>query len=181
MLKKKIILAAAAAMALGVLSAAAQELEGRPVSPKVINKSLCSQEAGNTKPFILVLDRGDELVSSISQCALEAGLNGALISGLGQVAKPELLYSPGTFAGDPTIKEFSGVYELASLSGNIATSKGKYFTHVHGVLADSGYHVLAGHIKSAQVGNTVEVAITPLIGRVVRNVAADKVFGPLEH
>src|SRR5690349_15101729 len=95
----------------------------------VVTKNTCSKMANTTNPFILVLNTGDEIMESISQCAKDAKLSGATISGLGQLHNPTLAYFTGKQGDKPTLTAFPGHYELASMNGNIATSDENYYTH----------------------------------------------------
>jgi len=147
----------------------------------VVNQLTCSKLANTTQPFILVLDKGDDLLESITHCAKDAKLLGAAVSALGQVQNPTLAYFTSDPKDKPTLTTFEGFYELASLTGNIAVNGNGYYTHVHGVLADKEFHGIAGHVESSKVGLTVEVTITPFAGTVERAVDPDTGFGPIIH
>lgn len=146
-----------------------------------VNKSTCGQLANTTQPFVLVLNSGDGLIDSITQCAKEAKLMGASVSGLGQLHDPTLAY----FSSDPTAKpaltKFSGFYELASLNGNVTNNSGKYYTHLHTTLADKKFNGIAGHINDAKVGLTAEITIIPLAAPLERTVDPKTGFGPIVH
>lgn len=146
-----------------------------------VNKFTCDTKANTTQPFILVLNSGDNLIESISQCAKSAKLLGASISGLGQVQNPTLAYFSSNPNDKPTLTTFPGFYELASLSGNIAKNNDTYFTHAHGVIADKKFHGIAGHINAAKVGMTVEVTIIPFTETLQRSVDKKTGFGPIIH
>lgn len=145
-----------------------------------VNKATCGQLANTTQPFILVLDNNDNLIDSISSCAKDAKLMGAGVSGLGQVHDPVLAYFSSNPNDKPTLTTFPGYYELASLNGDITNNGGKYYTHVHAVLADKKFHGIAGHVNVAKVGLTAEIMIVPLSG-VERTVDPKTGFGPIVH
>lgn len=147
----------------------------------VVNKSSCSRLANTTQPFILVLNSGDELLASISQCAKAAKLTGASVSGLGQVHNPTLAYFSSNPNDKPTLTTFPGYYELASLNGNVSVNGDKYYTHAHAVLADKAFHGIAGHVNMAKAGLTVEITLIPFSGSVERTVDSKTGFGPLAH
>ena len=78
-----------------------------------VNKESCSRMKNTTQPFILVLNRGDDLIKSITQCASDAKLLAASVSGLGQVHNPTLAYFSSNPQDKPTLTKFDGFYELA--------------------------------------------------------------------
>lgn len=145
----------------------------------VVGKTSCGKLAKTTKPFILVLNSGDNLLESITQCAKDAKLMGASISGLGQVHNPTLAYFTSNPNDKPTLTKFSGYYELAGFNGNITNNANKYYTHAHAVLADKQFHGIAGHVNDAKVGLTVEITITPFPASVQRTVDSKTGFGPI--
>lgn len=147
--------------------------------PSVANKDSCAKLINTTQPFILVLSSGDDLLASITDCARDAKLTSASISGLGQIHNPTLAYFSSNPNDKPTLTQFSGYYELASLNGNITNNKNQYYTHAHAVLADKKFHGIAGHVNSAKVGLTVEIKIEPLPTPIQRLVDAKTGFGPI--
>jgi len=68
----------------------------------------------------------------------------------------------------------------ASLNGNITNNSGKYYTHVHSVLADKQFHGIAGHVNSAKIGLTAEISITPFPANIDRVVDEKTGFGPIK-
>lgn len=146
-----------------------------------VNKFSCGKLTNPNQPFILVLDSGDELLESITQCAKDAKLVAASVSGLGQVQQPTLAYFSSNPNDKPTLTTFPGYYELASLNGNITNNSGKYYTHVHAVLADKQFHGIAGHVNTAKVGLTVEITINPISDAVQRTVDPKTGFGLIVH
>lgn len=144
-----------------------------------VGKSSCVKLENTTKPFILVLNSGDDLLQSITQCARDAKLMGASINGLGQVHNPTLAYFTSNPNDKPTLTTFPGYYELASFTGNITNNANQYYTHAHAVLADKKFHGIAGHVNAAKVGLTVEITIIPLSAPVQRVVDPKTGFGPI--
>jgi predicted DNA-binding protein with PD1-like motif len=144
-----------------------------------VTKSTCNRLANTTQAFILVLNPGDKLIASITQCAKEAKLLGASISGVGQLQNPTLAYFTSDPNAKPSLKKFNGFYELASLSGDITNNSSNYYTHLHTVLADKQFHGISGHIDNATVGLTAEITITPLSAPLKRMVNAKTGFGPI--
>jgi len=147
--------------------------------PAAVDKNSCTKLIGSDKPFILVLSQGDDLLAGISACAKDAKLLGASISALGQVHNPTLAYFTSNPKDKPTLTQFDGYYELASLNGNIAKNANGYYTHAHAALADPKFNGIAGHIDNSKVGLTVEVTISPLPSTLQRAVDPETGFGPI--
>ena len=147
--------------------------------PAAVDKHSCNLLIGSEKPFILVLNTDDELLQSISSCAKDAKLLGASISALGQLHNPTLAYFTSNPKDKPTLTNFAGYFELASLNGNIAKNENGYYTHAHAVLADPKFNGIAGHVDNSKVGLTVEVTITPLPSTLQRAVDPETGFGPI--
>jgi uncharacterized protein len=145
----------------------------------VVDTASCAKLDNPKQPFILVLNSGENLLQSITQCAKDAKLVGASISGLGQVHNPTLAYFSSDPKAKPTLTHFTGYYELASLSGNVAFNGNDYYTHAHAVLADKKFHGIAGHIETAKTGLTAEITIIPFTVPVQRTVDTNTGFGPL--
>jgi predicted DNA-binding protein with PD1-like motif len=142
-----------------------------------VNKSTCNRLANTTQPFILVLSSGDSLIESITQCAKDAKLMGASVSGVGQLHNPVLAYFSSDPKAKPTLSTFDGFFELASLNGDITNNSGKYYTHLHTTLADKKFHGIAGHVNDAKVGLTAEITIIPLFAPLERTVDPKTGFG----
>ena len=144
-----------------------------------VDKNSCEKMINSQAPFILVLNKGDKLHESITNCANDANLKAASISGLGQVQDPVLAYFSSDPQEKPTLTQLEGFYELASLNGNITSNNGQHYTHIHGTLADQKFQGIAGHFESATVGLTVEITIVPFAGNVEREVDGKTGFGPI--
>jgi len=145
-----------------------------------VSKSSCGKLANTTQPFVLVLNSGDDLLESITQCAKDAKLMAASISGIGQVHNPTLAYFTSNPKDKPSLTTFPGYYELASLNGNITNNANVYYTHAHTVIADKQFHGIAGHVNAATVGLTAEIIIIPFSAAVQREVDPKTGFGPIK-
>lgn len=174
---KKILTTATVVLSTAVCTVPAQALEN--TSSDTVNIHTCGRMANTMQAFILVLNSGDDLLSSISQCAKAAKLKGASISGLGQLHNPTLAYFTSRPADKPTLTTFPGYYELASINGNVSANGDTYYTHAHASLADKKFHGITGHVDKAKVGLTVEITLVPFNAPVQRIVDANTGFGPL--
>ncbi|HEX2549715.1 MAG TPA: hypothetical protein VHM20_07790, partial [Gammaproteobacteria bacterium] len=70
--------------------------------PAAVDKNSCNKLIGSQKPFILILNPNDDLLSSVAKCAKDAELLGASISGLGQLHDPTLAYFSSNPKDKPT-------------------------------------------------------------------------------
>lgn len=133
----------------------------------IVDSATCHQLAGTTEPFILNLNRGENLFQGILQCAEKVGLHAASISGLGALEDPKVAYYYLDRKEYDT-KEFIGIFELVSLNGNISFVDGKHFAHIHTALGKADHSLFGGHLMDATVGVLAEITIIPLAGRIER-------------
>lgn len=113
--------------------------------------------------FVLALERGEEVVSTLTRFAQEQGIRAAFFHGLGAVEKVQIgYYDLGTkeyfFRSEP------GVFEVASMTGNVALVEEKPFIHCHAALSrcDETCATIGAHIREAYVAVTLEVLLQPL-------------------
>ena len=112
---------------------------------------------------LLRVDRGEDLVASITRYCDEAGIDSACVSGIGAVMGVEI----GTYdlpARKYLRRQLEGVFELLSLSGNVVSVDGKAFMHAHATLGLADLTVLGGHLFAAVVAVTGEIFLveTPM-------------------
>lgn len=119
------------------------------------------------KPFILVLQKGENLFESILRCADAANIQSAILQGLGALDDVTVAYYDLDSKSYHS-KTFTGMYELISLNGNLSMAEGKRFIHIHAALGREDFSVIGGHIMDATVGPSVELAITPLDSAIYR-------------
>ncbi|MDK2372552.1 MAG: DUF296 domain-containing protein [Candidatus Korarchaeota archaeon] len=129
---------------------------------------------GVRKVHVIRVDRGEEVVSSVIKACSEAGIGGAVLSGLGLLSKAKLaVFNPEkeeyeTFDVDTPM-------ELASLAGNVSLREGKPFAHIHVVLGNKE-RTVAGHLVEGYVGGTCEIAIIELEGELKRDLKRGGLF-----
>ena len=110
--------------------------------------------------YLLVFDKGDNLIKLLDEFVLSEGIQGGIIRALGGVTNVVL----GFFDTDKKEylkKEFNGLYELANLVGDISLVDGKPFCHLHAVISDIEMCSYAGHLFGAEISVTGEVIVTP--------------------
>lgn len=121
--------------------------------------------------YALVLERGEELISTLTAFCAEQNISGANFNAIGAVEKVQIGYydlpkREYFFRNEP------GVFEVASMTGNVALAGpdvsvgagGKPFIHAHAVLSrcDESCATVGGHIKEAYVAVTLEIFMTVL-------------------
>lgn len=140
---------------------------------KVIFNSQQGKEAvGIDKPFILVLNKDENLHEAIQRFAEDAQLPAASMSGLGALGEVTVAFYHLDRKEYDT-KLFEGEYELISLNGNISQAEGKYITHIHAALGQADYTVVGGHIMDGIVSVTAEITIIPFRDKIERKQCDD--------
>lgn len=134
------------------------------------------KEYTDGKVYLLRFDRGEEVMMHLLNWARERRLEGAFLSGLGAIENPHL----GYFDAEKRSyidKEFEGEFEIASLCGNLswdADEEGegepepKPIAHIHVVISGPNFLAFGGHLYSAVVSGTVEIAVNPIDTKLVR-------------
>lgn len=116
----------------------------------------------NETADVLILERGEELMSALLDYTEESNLTGAwLKSGLGG-AENVVLSFYDLDKKEYIDKTFDEPLEILSLQGNLAWVDDKPFWHVHGVFGTSDYKSIGGHVKSLVIALTGELYISPL-------------------
>ena len=105
---------------------------------------------------LLRVDRGEDLVASITGYCDAAGISSASVSGIGAVQGVEIGFYQ-LAAKQYQRMRFEGIFELLTLSGNITRVDGKAFMHAHATLGASDFSVLGGHLFAAEVAVTGEI------------------------
>ena len=117
------------------------------------------RKCGHT--FILRLDPGDEIISSLTAHAENENIRTAQIQGLGASNHAKIaLY-------DLEKKEFHRKtldvpMEIASLNGNISRKDGKPYLHVHIGLATPDLSLFGGHLVECVISVTAEIFVDVL-------------------
>jgi len=114
--------------------------------------------------YLLVLDKGEEVIESITRFCQEKGIGSGSFSGIGATDKAVIGYLEKK---DYLKKECNEDYEILNLIGNI-TYTDKAFVHAHIILGRSDYSTIGGHLFSAVVSVTCEIWINPSSDRVLR-------------
>lgn len=108
--------------------------------------------------YVVRLEKGEEVISTISQLAEKEKIPGGFLLGLGAVRDVTLGYF------DVEKKEYikkssEAEFELSSLVGDIFYFEGKPGVHAHATLSDPEFKIIGGHLFSALATATVELFI----------------------
>lgn len=107
--------------------------------------------------YMMVLERGDDILKEISNLAEAEKIPSASFSGFGFVNMEFGFFDFEKKKYEP--RKFEGV-ELASMTGSIGWQKGKPSIHAHGLVSGPDFQAYGGHILNGTVGTgTLEVII----------------------
>ncbi|MFQ6091612.1 MAG: PPC domain-containing DNA-binding protein [bacterium] len=117
--------------------------------------------------YIVRLEKGEEVLSTLTQFVRQQNIQGGTVQGLGAVKDLVL----GIF--DPHKKEyvkrtFRENLELGNLTGNISYVDGNPMLHCHVTAAGADLRAFAGHLFSAIISATGEFVINPFTDRITR-------------
>jgi predicted DNA-binding protein with PD1-like motif len=111
------------------------------------------------RTFALILDRGDEVMSTLERFAVAHNLSASRFTAIGAFESATLGYF------DWERKEYERIpvteqVEALSLVGDIALDGERPKVHVHAVLGRRDGSTLGGHLLEARVRPTLEVVLT---------------------
>lgn len=110
--------------------------------------------------LVVELDRGEEVLESLTVLCKDHEITCARLSGIGAVKDAKLGYydlSELTYL----TRTIPDVCELVSLIGNVALVDGVPFIHAHVSLGDRELKLVGGHLVRATVAVTAEIFIHP--------------------
>lgn len=112
-------------------------------------------------------DRGEEILESVKRIALAENIKLASVSALGAVDD----FTVGVYNVEEKkyySNNFTGNFEIVSLTGTINTMNGEFYAHLHMSAGNDRGEVFGGHLNKATVSATCEMVITLINGRVDR-------------
>lgn len=117
--------------------------------------------------FVLRLDPGDDVISSLAELADRERIDAGLVTGLGSIEKITLGFL------DPEAQEyvrrrFEEPMEVAQMTGTISLEADRHFVHLHAVVAPRELLAYAGHVHDATVGVVMELFVTRFPGTLAR-------------
>lgn len=116
----------------------------------------------NGTNYVIVLERGDKLIASLTEFAAQNNLTGLwLQSGIGSAIDATLgWYDIETKSYDWQF--IDGAYEITSLQGNLTLLENKPFWHIHGIFGGPNLETKTGHVKELTINLTCELLVTQL-------------------
>lgn len=121
--------------------------------------------------FYVRLDKGDEIIASLTALCEKENITAAQIQGIGGCESAKV----GVFDQERKVyrqRELCCLLELVSLDGNVTLYEGKPYIHAHATFAyhgdDKKPEPLCGHLLEAVIGLTGEIVITPATGIIRR-------------
>ena len=118
--------------------------------------------------YVLRLDPGEEIVSSLTRLAADENVHLASVSAIGAASDVTI----GIF--DPDEKQYysrryQGAYEISALVGSVTRKEGEPYLHLHITIGNpvTG-QVHAGHLTSCTISATLELFLQVWDGEVGR-------------
>ena len=118
------------------------------------------QVAEYPKTFVVILDTGDEILSSLKSIAQTEKLAGSSFKAIGALSDVELGWFNWEARKYQTAVKLHEQVELLSLIGDIALKDGEPQVHAHLVIGRQDGSAHGGHLLSATVRPTCELVIT---------------------
>jgi uncharacterized protein len=119
------------------------------------------------REILIRLEDGEELVASLKAVCKKENVESALVSGIGAARKAEIAHYD-TKERKYNVKMFEGMLEIVSLNGNIAQLDGEPAAHLHICISRHDYSTLSGHLMSAEIYPTCEIALLPYKTKITR-------------
>jgi predicted DNA-binding protein with PD1-like motif len=113
----------------------------------------------DTHRWILVLDRGEEIVGTVTGFLEDHDIKGGFVTGLGALVNHTVGYYD-LQAKEYLKRTFEEVMELGNLTGSIGTVDGKPFLHAHVTVSGPELIAFTGHLVKGEVGVTAELLLT---------------------
>ena len=116
---------------------------------------------------VVRLERGEEIITALTQAVKGAGINGGFFYGLGVGMNLELGYFD---AHKQTYikKVFPDEYEFTGFQGNISSINGELSLHCHVTITDAQFNAYGGHLFRGTVPATLEIIIFPFTQALTR-------------
>ena len=125
------------------------------------------QQSKTADPYIIRLDRGEKVVSSLTAFCLEHDIKAATISAIGAVDQLTCGYYD-LASKKYHFTDYTEPLEVVSLTGYVTEKDDAPHLHLHGVFSDTKNLARGGHVVEMTVGVVLEVTLTPLDKPIVR-------------
>jgi predicted DNA-binding protein with PD1-like motif len=117
-------------------------------------------DAVGPRTYIVILDRGDEIATSLKHFAEENKLEGSSFKAIGALSSAKVGWFNWQTKKYDTAAHFHEQLEVLSLIGDIALKDGKPTVHAHLIVGRSDGTAHGGHLLEAHVRPTLEVVLT---------------------
>ncbi len=131
------------------------------------------QIADNPKTFIIILDSGEEILSSLKSFAKEQRLSGSSFKAIGALSQAELGWFNWETKEYQTAVNLKEQIELLSLIGDITLQGSEPQVHAHLVVGRSDGTAHGGHLLSATVRPTCELILTESPAHLQKQIAPE--------
>lgn len=129
--------------------------------------------------YAVRIEKGEEIVATLTDFARRENVRAAMISGLGAVDECELgIFLPAT--KEYVKRVFTGDFEIGVLTGNLGELDGAPFPHCHVVIAGEDLVARTGHLFRGVTSVTCEVQLVTDPGILRRVRRPELGFNPLE-
>ena len=117
--------------------------------------------------WVVKLDRGEEIIASLTELCKRENIRLASIEGLGAADRAVIgLYDVGSRVYHKITME--GPMEITSLMGSATRKDGEPYLHLHINLCDGEMRVRGGHLNECRISATAEIIVRGIPGEVGR-------------
>jgi predicted DNA-binding protein with PD1-like motif len=113
-------------------------------------------DADGLRTYIVILETGDEVASSLNRFAEENKLAGSSFKAIGALSSAKVGWFNWEAKKYETAAQFQEQLEVLSLIGDVALKAGKPVVHAHLIVGTA----LGGYLLEAHVRPTLEVVLT---------------------
>ena len=120
---------------------------------------------GNT--IVARMDKGEDILEQVKAIAQKEQITLASVQALGAVDR----FTVGVFKTEEKeylANEFTGSFEIVSLTGTINTMNDEFYCHLHMSAGNEKGEVFGGHLNRAVISATCEMVIHVIDGKVDR-------------
>jgi len=117
--------------------------------------------------YLLRLERGEEIVETLTRFASANRIPSGVLSGIGAADRIRCGYFDPA-SGGYVEEAFDGNLEILSLSGNLSWAEGRPLPHIHIVFSDEEMRARGGHLIEGHVSVTCEIRLRTFSRRLER-------------
>jgi predicted DNA-binding protein with PD1-like motif len=119
--------------------------------------------------FVLRLEQGDDILKTLREFANAQRLHASFFEGIGSLYKAVLGHYDFKDTKTYKYETFDEDLEILTLSGNVSTMNQKALPHAHVTLGRRDFSVIGGHLEEGSLANMVEVNMTKLPGKLLKD------------